>query len=180
MLIRRKNYLINPKIQLTYIGMCVIPALATVILATYFLVKSTEIKLYRQQESFLVGISIVDSALFQLEKAKDEATVTKRLQEAKQGLIALQSAMKYKQNQSLQALSKNRDLIILDLIAILILVGFLSLIYSHRIAGPLFRIEKNIDMLAEGKPVPPISLRRGDEFKNLAAALEKLRKKLEK
>ncbi len=180
MLIRRKNYLINPRIQLTYISMCVIPALATVLLATYFLVKSTEIRLYRQQESFLVGISAVDLALFQLEKVKDEATVVKRLQEAKKGLITLQSAMEQNQIQTLQSLSKNRDLVILDLIAMLILVGFLSLIYSHRIAGPLFRIERNIDMLAEGKPIPPISLRRGDEFKNLAAALERLRKRLEK
>lgn len=58
---------------------------------------------------------------------------------------------------------------------VLLLVGLLSLLYSHRIAGPLFRIISCVDMLVEGKDIPPIRLRDNDQFKDLAESLDKLR-----
>ena len=50
--------------------------------------------------------------------------------------------------------------------------------FSHRIAGPLYRIRTCVDMLAEGKNMAPIRLRKRDEFKELAASLENLRSAL--
>ena len=54
-------------------------------------------------------------------------------------------------------------------------MGPLSLVYSHRIAGTLYRIRRCVDMLAEGKNRCPIPLGKHDESKKLAASLDKLR-----
>jgi len=58
-------------------------------------------------------------------------------------------------------------------------VGFVisclaGLIYSHRIAGPVYRIKNTIDEALEGKSAGIIVLRRYDELKDLATSLNKL------
>jgi len=58
-------------------------------------------------------------------------------------------------------------------------VGFLisclaGLIYSHRIAGPIYRMKNMIDEVLQGKPPGIIVLRRHDELKDLAASLNRL------
>lgn len=49
-----------------------------------------------------------------------------------------------------------------------VVVSTLSLFLSHRIAGPLFRIEKSMDEVAKGNLAFHITLRRRDEAKELA------------
>jgi len=51
------------------------------------------------------------------------------------------------------------------------LAGFF---YSHRIAGPVYRLKSTIDEVLEGKSPGVIVLRRYDELKDLAASLSKL------
>ena len=46
-----------------------------------------------------------------------------------------------------------------------ILVG---IYYSHRLAGPIYRIRRTLHDVQEGRDVDPIVLRRNDEFKELA------------
>lgn len=64
------------------------------------------------------------------------------------------------------------------LFGVLVCTALLSLSYSHRIVGPLFRIRRCIDMLSEDIDVLPIQIRKHDEFRDLAASLEKLRRNL--
>ena len=59
-------------------------------------------------------------------------------------------------------------------------IAVLSLLYSHRTAGPLYRIKKCVDSFVEKKDTGPIKLRKHDEFKDLAASLEKLRNGFER
>ncbi|HAH31671.1 MAG TPA: hypothetical protein DCL44_05090 [Elusimicrobia bacterium] len=49
-----------------------------------------------------------------------------------------------------------------------------GLIYSHRIAGPVYHMKNTIDDVLEGKSPGIIVLRRHDELKDLAASLNKL------
>lgn len=58
-------------------------------------------------------------------------------------------------------------------------VGFLisclaGLLYSHRIAGPVYRIKNTIDEVLEGKSPAVIVLRKHDELKDLAMSLNRL------
>lgn len=47
-------------------------------------------------------------------------------------------------------------------------VFLLALFFSHKIAGPVYRIEKSINEIAKGNLELRISLRRGDELQDLA------------
>lgn len=49
-----------------------------------------------------------------------------------------------------------------------------SLFYSHRIAGPIFRLEQSIDLILEGEMDFVISLRKHDEFKYLGNKMNAL------
>jgi hypothetical protein len=57
---------------------------------------------------------------------------------------------------------------------ILFVMAAVTIIFSHRIAGPIYRIERTVDELIEGKDVACIQLRRGDELKGLAGRINKL------
>lgn len=57
----------------------------------------------------------------------------------------------------------------------LLLIWFLALELSHRIAGPLFRLEKELDERIAGKTGGgEIKLRKKDELKNLTDKINKL------
>jgi signal transduction histidine kinase len=59
--------------------------------------------------------------------------------------------------------------------AVFVIIAF-SIIISHRIAGPLFRIERTIDEVVRGEDVEYIQLRKKDEheLKNLATRVNDL------
>jgi hypothetical protein len=59
--------------------------------------------------------------------------------------------------------------------AIFVIIGF-GIVISHRMAGPLFRIERTIDEVVRGGDVELIRLRKKDEkeFKDLAENVNKL------
>lgn len=46
--------------------------------------------------------------------------------------------------------------------AVLVIIGF-TIVVSHRVAGPLFRLERTIDDVVQGKDVEYIRLRKKDE-----------------
>jgi methyl-accepting chemotaxis protein len=71
----------------------------------------------------------------------------------------------------LSAIQKQNQNIYTTMIFLLVLnvivVGVLWILAMHRIAGPIYRLRKNMDELKTGRIPPPIHLRKGDEFKDL-------------
>lgn len=55
-------------------------------------------------------------------------------------------------------------------VATLCLVGFWALIVSHRIVGPLKKMENELKKVAEGQPLRSIKFRQGDFFLEVATA----------
>lgn len=55
-----------------------------------------------------------------------------------------------------------------------LLIWFVALELSHRIAGPLYRIEKELDQRIAGARRGPIKLRKNDEFQLLVEKINKL------
>lgn len=49
-----------------------------------------------------------------------------------------------------------------------------SILLSHRVAGPLYRIQLTLDKLIQGEDVGYIRLRKNDELKELAAKINEL------
>jgi len=50
----------------------------------------------------------------------------------------------------------------------LFLITVTSLYFSHRIAGPIYRLQKHLKGLSEGKVVSPLKFRKSDFFQQLA------------
>lgn len=74
---------------------------------------------------------------------------------------------------------KNINILLLKRIGLLIillsiLVFYLEIRFLHRIVGPIYRIEKILKELSEGKKVDPIKLRKRDFLKSFADTVNKV------
>jgi hypothetical protein len=65
-------------------------------------------------------------------------------------------------------------IVLVSLPIALIAIWVIALELSHRIAGPLFRLERELDMRIAGERKGPIKLRQRDELKSLADKINKL------
>ena len=53
------------------------------------------------------------------------------------------------------------------------LMAWLGVRLSHRICGPLYRIQSELEAARAGEPIRPIRLRRHDQFQDLAATINR-------
>jgi len=60
------------------------------------------------------------------------------------------------------------------LLVVMVFAFVLAVYYLHRIAGPVYRIEKTLFDMARGEDVRLVSLRKKDFFKSLAEALNRV------
>jgi hypothetical protein len=58
--------------------------------------------------------------------------------------------------------------ILINNLIIMIIISVLGIFYSHKIAGPAYRIQKDIDRTLAGEKGVRIQLRKGDKLKDLA------------
>ncbi len=172
---KRRKYLVHPSSQLKYIAFSVLPALVMSLYCTYSLMHSGELVLRAAKEKPLVPAYSIRQAVKALEAEGYTKETTKTVAILKRDLDVLAKTLETSYADTLYEWDKTRQIIFVVLIFVMLLVGLMSLVYSHRIAGPIFRLRRCARMLAEGKEVPPISLRKKDEFKDLAASLEQLR-----
>ena len=57
---------------------------------------------------------------------------------------------------------------------LILAIAIISVFLSHRIAGPIYKFEQTIKECASGENVKEIKLRKGDEFYELASAINNL------
>ena len=174
--IRRRRYFIHPSSQFKYIAMSVLPALVMSIFCIYFLIKTGELLLQKEKGKLTLQVSSIDETLRQLEKENYPKGAIEKIEILKKKLLIFKDILGIKYFAYLEEWAKTKMALLTVLAMVLVCVGIISLLFSHRIAGPIYRIRKSIDMLSEGKDIPPVQLRKYDEFKELAASLEKLRK----
>jgi signal transduction histidine kinase len=77
-----------------------------------------------------------------------------------------------------ELIAYHRELIVIGFIfgilGMACVVAALSIVVTHRIAGPIYRIQQDLTGILQGKPVTPIHLRCGDEFHELADLLNQV------
>ncbi len=86
----------------------------------------------------------------------------------------------YPQGQLASVINAVNFRILVSVLVVSPLIGFLGIYLSHKIAGPIFRIEKTIGKMTQGDFSDRITLRRGDEMKSLADSINKLADFLER
>jgi HAMP domain-containing protein len=176
--IKRKKFLIYPSSQLKYIALSVLPALIMTLFCTYFLVTTGESILRTEKEQHFVEISSLSQALYNLETEGCPEGTAHEVRRLMNELLPLQTILATSHFAGFVKWEKTRFFILAGLFSVLLFVAVISLLSSHRIAGPILRMKRSVDMLCEGKDIAPITLRAYDEFKDLAASLDKLRVKL--
>lgn len=72
------------------------------------------------------------------------------------------------------ALDKVNTIIFISTPIIFFLIWLIALEISHRMAGPVYRMEKELDERIRGEKQGPIRLRQKDEFKILVEKINKL------
>jgi hypothetical protein len=175
---RRKKYLIHPSSQITYIACSILPALIMSLFCTYFLINSGELVLKAAKEKPLMPFHSIRQTIVTLEKEGYTADTATKVTKLKQELNSLRNILETIYRDTLTQWDKTKRVIFIVLFSVLLLVGLLALLYSHRVVGPLIRIKRDIDMLCEDKDIPPVKLRKNDQFKDLAESLDKLRSHL--
>jgi len=55
-----------------------------------------------------------------------------------------------------------------------------GLYFGHKLAGPIYRFKIELGRIADGRPVRPIVLRKGDEFHDVADALNRALDRIER
>ena len=63
-------------------------------------------------------------------------------------------------------------------LVILIALTVMGVLFSHRIAGPLFRIQRHMNEIADGKPIIEIEFRKNDFFREIADAFNRVANRL--
>ncbi|MBW2645608.1 MAG: hypothetical protein JRE23_05440 [Deltaproteobacteria bacterium] len=59
-------------------------------------------------------------------------------------------------------------------VPVLLVIGVLVIIFSHRIVGPIYRVKRALDDLIAGKDVQEIRFRENDEFQSLVPRINKV------
>lgn len=112
-------------------------------------------------------------------RATELATGRKALEEQNQLLQKQERGMKDKH----VAIERQRKVLLVSLAGVLtllvILVGVAGIIFTHKVAGPIFKMKRLLREVGEGKLVLQGRLRKGDELQNFfevfATMVEKLR-----
>ena len=167
----RKNYLINKKFQLKY-TFTIVAMLLVVMLVTGFglymgmwgsiIENFSKFKVSQNLEN-VKRITDYEAARYQ----KGDYRLEKIFREAE--LLSAQEKDTLK-----DALrSVNRSLI--PKILILAIFIFLACIFiSHKIAGPMYRIERSAEAIQQGNLLVNFRIRKGDEMRDTAGALEEM------
>jgi signal transduction histidine kinase len=59
-------------------------------------------------------------------------------------------------------------------VPVIIVIALSVIIFSHRIAGPIYNIEQKLIRITQGEDIDSIHLRKGDELKDLAEIINNL------
>lgn len=174
----RKRFFVHPSIQFKYILLSIIPALIIGIFCSYFLVATGELILLREKAKTMVEVSYFNEILPQLTREEYPREVILKVVELKRKLISFQSSIQEVYLDTIEEWTDTKNMILQVIFMVIVGTSLLALSYSHRVVGPVNRLQKYVEMLAEGKDVPPIRVRADDEFKDIASSLDRLRKML--
>ncbi len=172
---KRTRHFIHPSSQLKYIALSILPAIIIGIFCTIVLVKSNELFVGIDEEIIFAELSQMRETVRALEKETYAANMTGKLRTMKDQLRSLESTLRMTYSDEPGEQDETLSVAFVGLLCVLACTGLISLFHSHRVAGPILRMKKCMDMLCEGKKIPPIRVRKHDEFKEVAESLNNLR-----
>ncbi len=208
---RLRNYLLDSRFQLKYSSYMVGIALVLSVALGFILWRTSRSVIAQSHEAVSQGEQVVSrgrevveesrkvSAVVQMNIVKDpvysdnpallEAFKTDakkqddRLKQQQEALESQSAALK----QQSANLAKRQDTMLITLCVVLTLlvlgVGIAGIMVTHKVAGPIFKMKRQIRDVADGKLKIPSKLRKGDElvdfFETFEAMVRSLRERQE-
>jgi methyl-accepting chemotaxis protein len=75
---------------------------------------------------------------------------------------------------------KGKNLVLISGLLVIVLLSWRVIILSHRLAGPIYRLEKDLQDIAKGKFSLRIKFRKKDELKSIADGINKILDEIER
>ncbi|MEB2312053.1 MAG: HAMP domain-containing protein [Sorangiineae bacterium] len=197
---RLRNYLLDSRFQLKYAGYMVGIALVLSVALGLILWRTSQAVIAQSHQAVNQGEQVVArgrevveesrkvSAVVQMNIVKDPVysdnpalleafktdakTQDDRLKKQQEALETQATALK----QQSAALAERQRTMFISLFAILALlvfgVGVAGIVITHKVAGPIFKMKRQIGDVAEGRLKIPSKLRKGDELVDFFEAFE--------
>jgi nitrogen fixation/metabolism regulation signal transduction histidine kinase len=189
-----KNYLIDSRFQLKYTSFIVLIAVVISAVMGGFLLRTTGEVVAESQKvndegqkvveeskkvSDIVKMNIKDDPSYS-DNPELAASFAQASKESDDKIEAQQKSLRDEQ----QALLRRQDTMLYSLVgglaAMVLLIGLLGIYFTHKVAGPVYKMKMLLKQVQDGKlRVPPGRLRKGDElqdfFDGFAAMVRELR-----
>lgn len=204
---RLRNFLLLRSFQLKYAGLFAGTALLLSVLLGSLLARTSQDVLRQSREAVEQGRRAVDtgrrlveesqkvSAVVRLSVTKggdysDNPELAEAFRQDNQALAAKTNEQQQQLERQALALASNAVLIearqrsslltIFGLLALLVVaLGIAGIMFTHKVAGPVFKMTRHLQRLRKGSLVEPAPLRRGDDlqefFDEFASAIRLLR-----
>ena len=206
---RLRNYLLLKGFQLKYAALFAGTALALSLVLGAMLTKTSRDVLRQSQEaveqgrravetgqqlvqesqkvSAVVGLSLVkttdyaDNPEVSEAFARDNQQLTAKTLE-RQRALERQAAALSLNAKALQASHTSVLVTIFGMLSVLVVaLGVLGIVFTHKVAGPVFKMKRHLKHIRQGQLTEPAPLRRGDDlrdfFDELCAAIRSLRER---
>lgn len=197
---RLRNYLLDQRFQLKYTGYLV--AIAVVLSAALGLVLwrtsraviaqsheavnqgeqvvslGREVVSESQKVSAVVQMNIVKDPVYSdnpalLDALKSDASKQDERLKKQQKALEEQASLLKQQSVDLTARQHTMFVTLFSVLGLLVVgIGFAGIIVTHRVAGPIFKMKRQIRELGEGKLKIPGKLRKGDELVDFFEAFD--------
>jgi nitrogen fixation/metabolism regulation signal transduction histidine kinase len=185
-----KNYLLDPGFQLKYSGYLVAVTMVLSVTLGSLLWRTSDAAIAQSRTAVTQAQEAVQAGQGLIKKSQDLSNVVKMNiaekyadqpdlaklfnDEAKKEDVALAERQKHFEAEAARlatqgaALEHQQRTIMITLIATLatlvVFIGIAGIIVTHKIAGPIFKMKRQIRELGEGKLQMPGKLRKGDEL----------------
>lgn len=174
-----KNYLVDSRFQLRYTGYIIAIALVISAVLGVFLVRTSEKVVAQGQRVVAESKKVSDILAVQISKdpiygSDPELTkaFTAESTNAANGVVARQEALAAEQRTMMRALVGGLGLMV-------VLIGLLGIYFTHKVAGPVYKMKLLLTAVGNGKLNFQSKLRKGDElqdfFETFATMVEKLK-----
>jgi nitrogen fixation/metabolism regulation signal transduction histidine kinase len=203
---RLKNYLLDPHFQLKYSGyMAGVALLISVCLGVVLwrtsqavvdqsrravqqgeqvVARSREVVEESRKVSLVVQMNIVKDPIYSdnpalLEAFKADSDRQDQRFVVQQKTLEAQAQDLKRQSEAIE--SKQRTMIVTlcaALVLLVLLIGVVGIVVTHRVAGPIHKMRRQIRDVGEGRLGLPVPLRKGDELVSFFAAFETMVKSL--
>ena len=172
---RRRKYVVNFSLQFKYVVWSILPALVMSVFCIYFVIASGQLVLDKEKTKIFSEFAAINATLQQEQTQDLSKEVRDRLEITQKRLESFKDIMGIQYYHLAEEWANTKIELFAVLLVILCCFGVISLLYSHRIAGPIVRFERAIDLIQQGKDSGKIKIRKADELQELCMALENLR-----